>query len=78
MFGVLAGPFMGRLIDHLVPWYAALASTLVLVVFQVVQTAAGGINVSAVIIACFGLDAARQTQQVALSAAVLRYNSLPI
>lgn len=70
MFGVLVGPFAGRLIDKLVPWYATLIATLVLSISQAVQTAAGGINVSAVIIACFGLDAARQMQQVSLSTAV--------
>lgn len=67
MFGVLVGPFAGRLIDKLVPWYATLIATLILSISQAVQTAAGGINVSAVIIACFGLDAARQMQQVSLS-----------
>lgn len=78
MFGVLVGPFAGRLIDNLVPWYATLLATSVLLVFQSVQTAAGGINVSAVIIACFGLDAARQMQQVSLSTAVFRYILLPM
>ncbi|KAG8214846.1 major facilitator superfamily domain-containing protein [Butyriboletus roseoflavus] len=75
MFGVLLGPFAGRLIDNLVPWYATLVATFVLLVFQSVQTAAGGINVSAVIIACFGLDVARQMQQVSLSTAVLSISS---
>ena len=78
MFGVLVGPFTGRLIDHVVPWYATLVATSVLLVFQSVQTAAGGINVSAVVIACFGLNAARQMQQVSLTTAVLRYASLPM
>ncbi|KAI9464373.1 major facilitator superfamily domain-containing protein [Boletus coccyginus] len=71
MFGVLIAPFMGRLIDNLVPWYATLVATCALLVFQSVQTAAGGINVSAVIIACFGIDVARQMQLVSLSTAVL-------
>ncbi|KAF9235646.1 major facilitator superfamily domain-containing protein [Melanogaster broomeanus] len=70
MFGVLVGPLTGRLIDRLVPWYATMVATLVLLVFQSVQTAAGGINVSAVVIACFGLDVARQMQQVSLATAV--------
>lgn len=78
MFGVLVGPLMGRLIDDLVPWYATLVATLVQTVFQAVQTAAGGINVAAVVIACFGLDAARQAQQVALSTAVFRYDSFVV
>lgn len=78
MFGVLVGPFVGRLIDKLVPWYATLVATSILIVFQSVQTAAGGINVSAVVIACFGLDVARQMQQVSLATAVFRYVLLPI
>jgi hypothetical protein len=78
MFGVLVGPFMGQLIDNLGPWYASLVATSVLLVFQSVQTVAGGINVSAVVIACFGLDVARQVQQVSLTTAVFRYISLPI
>jgi hypothetical protein len=73
MFGVLVGPLTGRLIDNLVPWYATLVATSILLVVQSVQTAAGGINVSAVVIACFGLDVARQMQQVSLTTAVLRY-----
>lgn len=70
MLGVLVGPFAGRLIDRLVPWYATLVATGVLLVSQAVQTAAGGINVAAVIIACFGLDVGRQSQQVSMTARV--------
>ncbi|KAG1739409.1 major facilitator superfamily domain-containing protein [Suillus paluster] len=75
MLGVLVGPFAGRLIDRLVPWYATLVATSLLLVSQAVQTAAGGINVAAVIIACFGLDVARQSQQVSLSTRVLSISS---
>ncbi|KIJ61088.1 hypothetical protein HYDPIDRAFT_116342 [Hydnomerulius pinastri MD-312] len=67
ILGVVVVPFMGRLIDRLEPWYVTLAATLALIVFQAVQTAAGGINVAAVVITCFGLDVSRQTQQVSLS-----------
>lgn len=75
MLGVLVGPFAGRLIDKLVPWYATMIATVLLVVFQAVQTAAGGINVAAVVIACFGLDVARQSQQVSMTARVLSISS---
>ncbi|KAG0701921.1 major facilitator superfamily domain-containing protein [Suillus ampliporus] len=75
MLGVLVGPFAGRVIDKLVPWYATLIATSLLLVSQAVQTAAGGINVAAVIIACFGLDVARQSQQVSLSTRVLSISS---
>ncbi|KAH7927664.1 MFS general substrate transporter [Leucogyrophana mollusca] len=70
MLGVLVGPFTGRLIDRLIPWYATLVATILLLVFAAVQVAAGGINVAAVIIACFGMDVARQMQQVSLSTAI--------
>ncbi|KAH7913381.1 major facilitator superfamily domain-containing protein [Hygrophoropsis aurantiaca] len=70
MLGVLVGPFTGRLIDRLVPWYATLVATICLLVFSAVQVGAGGINVAAVIISCFGLDVARQMQQVSLSTAI--------
>lgn len=72
MLGVAVGPFIGRLIDRLVPWYAALVATMFLVVFQAVQTGAGGINIAAVIIACFGLDVFRQMQQVSLTSSVFQ------
>lgn len=43
-----------------------------LLVFQAVQTAAGGINVGAVIVATFGLDVFRQMLQVSLTTSVFR------
>ncbi|KIJ05057.1 hypothetical protein PAXINDRAFT_21661 [Paxillus involutus ATCC 200175] len=72
MLGVLVGPFIGRVVDRLVPWYATLVAMVMLLAFQAVQTAAGGINVWAVVIVCFGLDVARQMQQVSLTTATLR------
>ncbi|KZP09100.1 MFS superfamily [Athelia psychrophila] len=68
--GVLVAPFIGKLIDRLVPWYAALAAIFFGLVFQAVQIGAGGINIAAVIIACFGLDVFRQMQQVSLTTSV--------
>ncbi|KAF7979982.1 hypothetical protein HWV62_40060 [Athelia sp. TMB] len=67
---VAFGPVLGRVIDRLIPWYAALISTLLLLVFQAIQTGAGGISLAALIIACLGLDVFRQTQYVSLTAAV--------
>ncbi|OJA11052.1 hypothetical protein AZE42_07166, partial [Rhizopogon vesiculosus] len=75
MLGVFVAPFAGRVIDKLIPWYATLVATSGLLVFQAVQTAAGGINVAAVIIACFGLDVARQSQQISMSTRVLSISS---
>jgi len=70
MLGVAMGPPVGRFIDHLVPWYAALIATSMMVIFQAIQTGAGGINIAAVIVACFGLDIFRQMQQVSLTSSV--------
>lgn len=72
MLGESTGLIVGRLVDRLVLWYATLVTTFIQFVFQVVQTSAGGINIAAVIIACFGLDVGRQTQQVSLTTAVYK------
>ena len=70
MFGVLIGPLVGRAVDKLVPWFAAVIATVGLLVFQAIQTGAGGINIAAVIVVCIGIDLFRQMQQVALQTAV--------
>lgn len=70
MAGVASAPLGGRIIDRLVPWYGTLFATLMFTVFQSIQTAAGGINVAAVVIACFGMDIFRQMQQVSLTTSV--------
>ncbi|KAG1729032.1 major facilitator superfamily domain-containing protein [Suillus lakei] len=67
MLGVIVVPFVGRLVDRLVPWWSAIVSTMLLLVFQAVQTGAGGTSIAAVIISCFGLDVFRQIQSVSLS-----------
>ena len=71
MFGVALGPFVGRGIDNLVPWYASLFGILMIILFQSIQTGAGGINIAAVVIATIGFDIFRQTTQVSLITAVL-------
>ena len=70
MGGVTLGPFVGRGIDRLVPWYATLFAILMIILFQSVQTGAGDINVVAVVIATIGLDVFRQMIQVSLTTAV--------
>lgn len=72
MAGVATGPLSGRLIDKLVPWYASLVSICMLLIFQAILTAAGGIHVAAVIIVTFGLDVFRQNLQISLSTAIFR------
>jgi len=66
ILGVFSGPLVGHYIDRLSPWYSVLVATFCLLVLQIIQTAAGGINIAVVIIVCFGIDAFRQTQTVSL------------
>jgi predicted secreted protein len=70
MAGVILGPFVGRGIDNLVPWYVSLFAILMITIFQSVQTGAGDINVAAVVIATIGIDAFRQIIQVSVTTAV--------
>jgi hypothetical protein len=70
MAGVLLGPFVGRGVDSLVPWYASLFAILMTTLFQALQTGAGDINVAAVVIATIGIDLFRQMLQIALTTAV--------
>lgn len=70
MAGVAMSPVVGHVIDRLVPWYASLFGIVMLILFQSIQTGAGGINVAAVIIATFGLDIFRQMLQVSLTTAI--------
>ncbi|TCD60323.1 hypothetical protein EIP91_010347 [Steccherinum ochraceum] len=70
ILGVCTSPLIGRLVDKLHPWFSTMISIVGLLVFQSIQTGAGGINVAAVVIACFGIDVFRQMQQVSLTTSV--------
>ncbi|KIJ61087.1 hypothetical protein HYDPIDRAFT_42870 [Hydnomerulius pinastri MD-312] len=70
ILGIFSGPLVGRLIDRLGPWLAILTATICLLLLQTIETAAGGINIAAVAIFCFGLDAFRQAQTVSLQTIV--------
>lgn len=70
MSGVSMTPFVGRFIDRLVPWYASLFSSLVLLAMQGTYSGAAGVNVAAIIIATIGLDIGQQMQQVSLTTSV--------
>ena len=70
VLGILAAPFVGRTIDQYLPWTAALVATVGLIVFQAIQTGAGGVNIAAVVIVCFGIDVFRQFQHVSLNTIV--------
>ncbi|KAF8959132.1 MFS DHA1 transporter [Flammula alnicola] len=78
MAGVAAGPLSGRIVDRMLPWHALVISTTILLAFQAIQTAAGGINVAAVIVSCFGLDFFQQIQNVALVIAMFSISKTAI
>ncbi|KAJ7241339.1 major facilitator superfamily domain-containing protein [Mycena haematopus] len=71
MLGVILGPFMGRLIDLLFPWYSTLFAVVLLGLFNCVQMGAGGLSVAAVLIVAFGLNLFRQLLQASLATTVL-------
>ena len=68
--GVATAPLIGRTIDRLVPWSATLVATIALILTFVLQTAAAGLSVAAVVLVTIGVDVFRQTQQVSLTTAV--------
>jgi len=75
LFGVALGPFFGRAIDKIYPWYSAMISLLALLVFQAVLVIGAGLNIATIIIAIIGLDLCRQTLQVSLLTSVFLINS---
>lgn len=75
ILGIVVAPLVGRSIDRLVPWLTAVIATVGLLLFQALQTGAGGLNIGVVVIVCFGIDVFRQYQQVSLMNAV--YNIEP-
>ena len=70
MGGVILGPFVGRGIDNLVPWYATLFAIFMGILFQSIQTGAGDISVAVVVIATTGIDVFRQMMNVSLTTAI--------
>ena len=70
MASVTVGPFVGRGIDKLVPWYATLFAVFMTICFLAIQTGAGNINVAAVVITTIGLDMFIQMIQVSLSTSI--------
>lgn len=70
MFGISTAPFVGRLVDGFVPWMATFVSLVLVLLSQVIQTAAGKISIGAVIVATLVLDIGAQACQVSVTAAV--------
>ncbi|KAF7296982.1 MFS superfamily [Mycena indigotica] len=71
MAGVLLGPALGRGIDALVAWYAVLIAIVGFALFNVIQMAAGGLSIAAVVVVAFGLNLFRQMVQASLATTVL-------
>lgn len=66
MLGVVLGPFLGRILDFVYPWYGAVVADVMLLIFQAVMVIGAGLNIAPVIIATLGLDVFRQTTSVSL------------
>ncbi|CAK5283706.1 unnamed protein product [Mycena citricolor] len=71
MAGVLSAPLTGRFIDSFVPWYPTFISVLALGATYILQTAAEGLNIGAVVVIAFSLNLFRQMNQSALATTVL-------
>ena len=70
MAGVAGAPIIGRIVDRVVPWFAAVISIIASLGFYGIQLGAGGVNIAAVVIVTIGIDLFRQTQQVSLTTSV--------
>lgn len=70
MLGVALGPFLGRTLDFIFPWYGAMFAALWLLVFQAVMVIGAGLNVAPVVISTLGLDVFRQLTSVSLTSMV--------
>lgn len=55
ILGVITAPLVGRMIDKLVLWVGIFVSACALMLSQVLMVGAAGINIGAVIVACFGM-----------------------
>ncbi|GAA6028418.1 hypothetical protein JCM8097_007021 [Rhodosporidiobolus ruineniae] len=72
--GVLAAPFIGRLIDSLVSWVGVFIGLLILLASQAVFTAAAGVHIAALCIVILLLDIGQQLQQVSNSTRIFAIN----
>ncbi|CAE6414672.1 unnamed protein product [Rhizoctonia solani] len=70
MLGVMTAPLVGRFVDKLNGWTTTLIAIMVGIGFQAIYTGAAGLNIGAVVVACFGLDVASQMNQVSNSSRI--------
>ncbi|CAE6357792.1 unnamed protein product [Rhizoctonia solani] len=70
MLGVMTAPLVGRFVDKLNGWTTTVIAIMGGIAFQAIYTGAAGINIGAVVVACFGLDVASQMNQVSNSSRI--------
>lgn len=67
MVGVALAIPVGRLIDRLVPWSAAVVSITFYIIITAIGVGADGLNIASVVIVCIGVDVLRQTIQITMT-----------
>ncbi|GAA6000036.1 hypothetical protein JCM10207_006023 [Rhodosporidiobolus poonsookiae] len=72
--GVVAAPFVGRLVDNLVSWAGLLYGLSILIVSQAIFTGAAGKSIGAFAVVILLLDIGQQLQQVSNSARIFAIN----
>ncbi|KAF8678319.1 MFS general substrate transporter [Rhizoctonia solani] len=70
MMGVMTAPLVGRFVDKLDGWTTTVIAIMGGIGFQAIYTGAAGINIGAVVVACFGIDVASQMNQVSNSSRI--------
>lgn len=75
ILGVCTAPFVGKLVDRLVPWFGILIGICGFAVSQAIYIGAAGVSVGAVVVTIFVLDVAQQMQQVSNSSQIFAINA---
>ncbi|KZP00315.1 MFS general substrate transporter [Calocera viscosa TUFC12733] len=70
ILGVAIGPLIGRLVDHLNPWFGVLFGLIGLLLTMAIDTAAATLSIGAIIVVAFLIDVFDSLQQVS---SVTRY-----
>ncbi|KZT50326.1 hypothetical protein CALCODRAFT_193703 [Calocera cornea HHB12733] len=70
ILGVAIGPLIGRLVDHLNPWFGVLFGLVGLLFTLAIETGAATLNIGAVVVVAFMIDVFDSLQQVS---SVTRY-----
>ncbi|KAG8968266.1 hypothetical protein FRC03_008132 [Tulasnella sp. 419] len=72
LVGVATAPLVGRLVDRVEPWLAIALGIAIMLITQAILTAAAGLHIAAVIIACITVDVGSLMQQIANSAQIFQ------